>query len=399
MAAPVTAPSTDMPPTDLPASETALPPVETQVEIALRMRAPDGPLQQVSGSPPAPEPSGEVPPVASPDIDIPVALSDESPDALQDAPVDSAAAEAPEAVPADEAAPMPQALVAAVVLPDAPARPSARPAGPIRAEGVARAAMEPTEAAPAKPAPVAAMAAAPASNTAATPAAPLQTAPTQAASLRPTARAGAVSGAVAETVAGGAAAPAPQPAATPAPLAAAQVAPAGPEPALTPAPAEAPPLAALPEGASVAGSGGSSPAPAALALNPAARLDRAEWPEAMAMTLTESLPEGGTMVIELAPEELGRLRIVLTLEGDRASVQFQTETDAAARLLSQQERALAVELARNGMSLAGHDAQTGGGWSGPRGSATASGAATGGDGGPDVPPPPPLHRGIVNLIA
>lgn len=392
MAAPVT-----VPPTDLDASETALPAVETQAEIALRMRVPDGALQQVSGSPPAPEPSGEVPPPTSPDTEITAPASDEAPDTPQDEPADLAAADAPDAGPADDAAPMPSALppvpAPAAALPDAPARPT----GQARAEGADPATTEPIpspEAAPAKPAPVAALVANPAATSAApVRTAPVQTAQTQAAPLRPAARAGAE-----------VAVPAAQQAATPPVVAAAQIAPASPDPlspdaALPRAPAEGPPLAALPEGASAATSGGTAPASAPMALPSTARIDRAEWPQAMAMTLTESLPDGGTMVIELAPEELGRLRIVLTLEGDRASVQFQTESDAAARLLSQQERALAVELARNGMSLAGHDAQSGGGWSAPRGPASASGAATGGDGGPDTPPPPPLHRGIVNLIA
>ena len=382
MAAPVAAPTTD-----LPASETAIPMVETQAEIALRMRAPEGASQQISGSPPAPEPSGEVPPPTSPDNDIVAPASDEVPDGPREG---IPTADAAEAVPADDAAPLPQALPPAVAEP--PARASARAAGRARAAETTPARAEPAEMPPpANPAPVAAMAAPPAASPAANTAAAPQTAPTQTGPLRATARAAAT----AETAAS---APQQQTVA-PASVAAAQVAPVGPDPALPPALADGPPLAALTEGPSVAASGATAPAPAPMVPNPVARIDRAEWPQDIAMTVAESLPEGGTMVIELAPEELGRLRIVLTLEGDRASVQFQTETDAAARLLSQQERALAVELARNGMNLAGHDAQTGGGWSAPRGTATRSGAATGGDGGPDAPPSPPLHRGIVNLIA
>lgn len=132
-----------------------------------------------------------------------------------------------------------------------------------------------------------------------------------------------------------------------------------------------------------------------------ARIDRADWPQAMALTLTGTLPDGGTMVIDLAPEELGRLRITLTLEGDRAMIQFQTETPEAARLLSQHERALSTELARSGMNLAGHDAQSGGAWAAPRTAtrASGSGSASAGDDRPNAPFPPPRHRGSINLIA
>lgn len=65
---------------------------------------------------------------------------------------------------------------------------------------------------------------------------------------------------------------------------------------------------------------------------------------------------GGRMVIDIAPEELGRLTISLTVQGDSAVVRFQTETPEAARILAEAERQLASELARFGMVLAGQEA-------------------------------------------
>ena len=125
---------------------------------------------------------------------------------------------------------------------------------------------------------------------------------------------------------------------------------------------------------------------------------RPDWTGSIAMTLAELGAEGGTMVVDLAPEELGRMRITLTVEGERTTVQFQTDTPEAARLLSQGERQLALDLARGGMNLAGHEANPGGGWGGRHGRPQSGGA--GADTGlPSGPVPAPQHRGIVNLIA
>jgi len=68
---------------------------------------------------------------------------------------------------------------------------------------------------------------------------------------------------------------------------------------------------------------------------------------------------GGRMVIDIAPEELGRLTITLTVQGETAIVRFQTETPEAARILADAERHLSAELAKFGMALAGHDATPG----------------------------------------
>ncbi len=125
---------------------------------------------------------------------------------------------------------------------------------------------------------------------------------------------------------------------------------------------------------------------------------RPDWTGSIAMTLAELGTEGGTMIVDLAPEELGPLRITLTVEGERTTVQFQTETPEAARLLSQGERQLALDLARGGMNLAGHEANPGGGWGGRNGRPQTGGAGL--DAGlPSAPVLAPHHRGIVNLIA
>jgi len=64
---------------------------------------------------------------------------------------------------------------------------------------------------------------------------------------------------------------------------------------------------------------------------------------------------GGTMVLELAPEELGRMTVSVSVQGDSASVLFAAENPEAARLLSEAQRQLATDLERLGMTLAGHD--------------------------------------------
>lgn len=82
------------------------------------------------------------------------------------------------------------------------------------------------------------------------------------------------------------------------------------------------------------------------------------WPVACVAGPVVSLLDaaGGTMVLEITPEDLGRLTISVTVQGETALVRFQTETPEAARLLLEAERQLASELARHGMTLAGHDA-------------------------------------------
>lgn len=167
---------------------------------------------------------------------------------------------------------------------------------------------------------------------------------------------------------------------------------------VAPVPDAAVPVVAAPSPAAPAPGG--APTMAAPLPGTAQPLDmmRPDWTGSIAMTLAELGAEGGTMIVDLAPEELGRMRITLTVEGERTTVQFQTDTPEAARLLSQGERQLALDLARGGMNLAGHEANPGGGWGGRHGRPQSGGA--GADTGlPSGPVPAPQHRGIVNLIA
>lgn len=104
------------------------------------------------------------------------------------------------------------------------------------------------------------------------------------------------------------------------------------------------------------------------------------------------------MTLEMSPEDLGALLITLTLEGDSASVQIQTETPEAARLLADAERNLAQDFARQGVTLSSHDAQAGRRGDQPGRSPGQSARLS----GPDQDSPPAAHmslRGIINLIA
>ncbi len=167
-----------------------------------------------------------------------------------------------------------------------------------------------------------------------------------------------------------------------------------PAPGLPDSPA-APGPAPVPLAEPVQQAGTLSAVPAA----PVAMMDRADWPQTVVTaTLAGLSPDGGTMTMEISPQELGALRITLTLEGDSASVRIETATPEAARLLNEAERQLSQDFARQGVTLAAHDAQNG-----RRGD---SGAHT-----PDLPTPAggedpssnpvallrPL--GIINLIA
>jgi flagellar hook-length control protein FliK len=124
--------------------------------------------------------------------------------------------------------------------------------------------------------------------------------------------------------------------------------------------------------------------------------DRADWPQTVvSATLASLTPDGGTMTLELAPDELGALLITLTLDGDSASVQVQTETPEAARLLTEAERQLAQDFARQGVTLSSHDAQTG-----RRGDPGPGASDPTDDPDPSADPAVPMHpMGIINLIA
>jgi flagellar hook-length control protein FliK len=84
-----------------------------------------------------------------------------------------------------------------------------------------------------------------------------------------------------------------------------------------------------------------------------------DWPASVAnATIAALTPEGGTLILDLTPEDLGALRVTLTIDGDTATVRFQTDTPEAARMLADAERQLSAEFARNGVTLSGHSAQS-----------------------------------------
>jgi hypothetical protein len=132
---------------------------------------------------------------------------------------------------------------------------------------------------------------------------------------------------------------------------------------------------------------------------------QADWPATVAAASIAALtPEGGTMVLELTPEDLGALRVTLTLDGDVAQVRFQTDTPEAARLLAEGERQLSAEFARSGLTLTGHEARsdTAGRDAGREGGARASSPAQPAPGAETDVTRTPLHPvagGVVNLIA
>lgn len=138
---------------------------------------------------------------------------------------------------------------------------------------------------------------------------------------------------------------------------------------------------------------------------PVVNMTQGDWPATVAGASIAALtPEGGTMVLELTPEDLGALRVTLTLEGDVAQVRFQTDTPEAARLLAEGERQLSAEFARSGLTLTGHEARsdTAGRDAGREGGARASSPAQSApEAETDVTQTLlyPVAGGVVNLIA
>jgi flagellar hook-length control protein FliK len=130
-------------------------------------------------------------------------------------------------------------------------------------------------------------------------------------------------------------------------------------------------------------------------------MTQADWPATVASVSVNALtPDGGTLTLELTPEDLGRLRVTLTIEGDTASVRFQTETPEAARLLSDAERQLSADFARSGVTLTGHEARsdTFPGGKGPTSDRNADQTGPQ-DADPDTDPLPLPRAGVINLIA
>jgi len=146
--------------------------------------------------------------------------------------------------------------------------------------------------------------------------------------------------------------------------------------------------------------GASAPAPVVQSAqaSPPVPMQVANWPAAVVAGPVVALLDaaGGSMVLDIAPEELGRLVISLSVQGDTATVRFQAETPEAARLLLDAERQLAAELARFGMTLAGHEATAD---RRPPDTRAGQGAGQGGDASdPPAATPVPATR-LVNLIA
>jgi flagellar hook-length control protein FliK len=128
---------------------------------------------------------------------------------------------------------------------------------------------------------------------------------------------------------------------------------------------------------------------------------QADWPATVASVSVNALtPDGGTLILELTPEDLGRLRVTLTIEGDTASVRFQTETPEAARLLTDAEKQLSAEFARSGVTLTGHEARsdTSAGGKGTRSDRTADQTGPQDD-APHADSVPLPRAGVINLIA
>jgi flagellar hook-length control protein FliK len=130
-------------------------------------------------------------------------------------------------------------------------------------------------------------------------------------------------------------------------------------------------------------------------------MTQADWPATVAsVSLNALTPDGGTLILEMSPEDLGRLRVTLTIEGDTASVRFQTETPEAARLLSDAEKQLSAEFARSGVTLTGHEARSdtsAGGKGTPFDRNTDQTGPTDADAQSDSLPLP--RAGVINLIA
>ncbi len=74
-----------------------------------------------------------------------------------------------------------------------------------------------------------------------------------------------------------------------------------------------------------------------------------DWAATLASVVgDELLPKGGTMVITLAPEALGPLRVTVELVGNEASVTVQATTPDAARMIASPRPTLLRRLARWG---------------------------------------------------
>lgn len=87
-------------------------------------------------------------------------------------------------------------------------------------------------------------------------------------------------------------------------------------------------------------------------------LRQAEWGKQLVGQIERMIKDGSQrMELSLRPKNLGEIRVMLDLRGDRTHVHFLTETAAAARLLSGAEDRLAQTLDQSGYRLSGFSAQ------------------------------------------
>lgn len=126
------------------------------------------------------------------------------------------------------------------------------------------------------------------------------------------------------------------------------------------------------------------------------------WIEAVTQAAARTPPgDGGGIVLDVAPGQLGPLRIEVTVTGTEASVTISSPSPDAARQIAAAEPALAAALAAQGLSLAGNgappsDRQAGGHAPPPPG---ALPGRQGADPDRRHPHPPPGSARLVNLIA
>ena len=85
------------------------------------------------------------------------------------------------------------------------------------------------------------------------------------------------------------------------------------------------------------------------------------WPNQLAETISvHDFGDGQTLDIQLTPEALGKLRITMEMRDGQAMVSVVTDNPEAARLFNDNQARLADVMSKAGLTLASHDANTGG---------------------------------------
>jgi flagellar hook-length control protein FliK len=79
---------------------------------------------------------------------------------------------------------------------------------------------------------------------------------------------------------------------------------------------------------------------------------RSNWNEMLVQRVQKGLAGGRDQLdFQLSPRKLGKMRISLVLQNDRTNIKVQTETSAAALMLSESEGRLAQMLEASGLRL------------------------------------------------